>query len=186
MAVDGLYISGYFSEDDKPMIAAYADELKAKDVRFYVRNLSGTIMHAAFDFADFEVMAITYGVLQQFIINGGYDATKYFFKKLWWNITKDRKSNLPFTISIEGIPTKNGIETVKCKIQGQMSDDEKEMVIDKTFLLASQIEMHQYQLMERSQYYNALDGHLFRYDSNSKELYEVDIKAELQKMAKEK
>ena len=40
-------------------------------------------MQSAFDFADFELIAVAYEVLQQFILNGGYDVTKYFFKKLW-------------------------------------------------------------------------------------------------------
>ena len=81
MAMDGLYISGYFSDDDKLMLDNYADELHSKNVPFYVRNLSDTIMQSAFDFADFELIAVAYEVLQQFILNGGYDVTKYFFKK---------------------------------------------------------------------------------------------------------
>ena len=148
--------------------------------------LPNTIMQSAFDFADFELIAVAYEVLQQFILNGGYDVTKYFFKKLWWNITKNRESNIPFTISIEGIPTTNGSETIKCKTQGQLSDEQKEKVLDKTFSLASQIEKHQYQLMEKNQYYAALSGHLFRYDLSDEELHEIDIVAEVKKKSEEK
>ena len=119
-------------------------------------------------------------------LTAGYDVTKYFFKKLWWNITKNRESNIPFTISIEGIPTANGSETIKCKTQGQLSDEQKEKVLDKTFSLASQIEKHQYQLMEKNQYYAALSGHLFRYDLSDEELHEIDIVAEVKKKSEEK
>lgn len=133
MALDGLYISAYFTDDDDSMLAQYAEELQAKGVPLYVRNLSGTMMQSAFDFADFEVIAVAYEVLRQFIINGGYDITKYYFKKLWWNITKGKESNIPFTISIEGIPTLNGTETIKCKTQGQMSDEDRDKVLEKNF-----------------------------------------------------
>ena len=186
MAMDGLYISGYFSDDDKLMLDNYADELHSKNVPFYVRNLSDTIMQSAFDFADFELIAVAYEVLKQFILNGGYDVTKYFFKKLWCNITQNRESNIPFTISIEGIPTANGSETIKCKTQGQLSDEQKEKVLDKIFSLASQIENHQYRLMEKDQYYAALSGHLFRYDLSDEELHEIDIVAEVKKKSEEK
>ena len=179
MALDGLYISGYFTDEDRATLDYYADELKSKNVPLYVRNLSGTIMQAAFDFADFEIIAIAYEVLKQFIISGGYDLTKYFFKDLWWNITKGRQSNIPFTISIEGIPTVNGTETIKCKMQGELSDEETDRVIDKAFSLASQIEKHQYKLMDKNQYYNALGGHLFRYDVVNEEFHEIDIVKEL-------
>ena len=55
---------------------------------------------------------------------------------------------------------------------------------DKAFSLASQIEKHQYKLMEKNQYYNALGGHLFRYDSAREELHEIDIEVELKKRSK--
>lgn len=67
MAIDGLYISGYFSDNDNSMLSAYADELKGKGFRFYVRNLSGTMMQSAFDFADFELIAVAYEVLQPYL-----------------------------------------------------------------------------------------------------------------------
>ena len=181
MTLDGLYISGYFSDQDKAMLDCYADELESKSVPFYVRNLSNTTILAAFDYVDFEIISIAYEVLHQFIISGGYDLTKFFFKRLWWNITKGRESDTPFTISIEGIPTVTGPTTIKCKTEGRFSDQDKDKALDKTFTLAFQIENHQYQLMEKNQYYDALGGHLFRYDADNEELHEIDVAEELKK-----
>ena len=45
----------------------------------------------------------------------------------------------------------------------------------------SRVENHQYQLMEKNQYYNALNGHLFRYDLSDDTLHEIDIVAEVKK-----
>lgn len=123
-------------------------------------------------------------MLQQIIISGGYDITKYFIKKLWSNIVKIRKSKVPFTISIEGIPYFDGIETIKCKIDGDMSDENKEKVIEKTIALASQIEKHQYQLRAKSRYYDELGGYIFKYDMTDEQFYEMNIEEELRRKTK--
>ena len=39
MAIDGLYISGYFSDDDNSMLSAYADELKEKGLHFFMSEI---------------------------------------------------------------------------------------------------------------------------------------------------
>lgn len=69
--MDGVYISGFFSDEDKPALDGFANELREKGVPFYVRNLSGVIMQSAFDFADFELIAIAYPVFREFVMNGG-------------------------------------------------------------------------------------------------------------------
>jgi len=186
MAINGIYISGLFSDHDREMLDTYAAELSSKGIPFYVRNLTGSMLQSALDFTDYEVLAIAYEVLKQFLVSGGYDITKHYLKLLWKRITKDRYCNVPFTISIEGIPTPNGKRTIKCKITDSLSDEEKEKVLDKTFALASQIENHQYQLMEKNQYYSALGGHLFKYNSQSSTLSEIDVLEEIKKKTAEK
>lgn len=186
MPLDGLYISGYFADSDKAMLDQYAEELRSKSIPLYVRNLTGAMLQSAFDFTDFEMIAIGYEVLKQFVINGGYDITKCFIKKLWSDIAKGSNSNVPFTISIEGIPSENGAETIKCKIEGRLSDEEKARIIDKTLELASQVEKHQYRLMKKHKYFDALNGHIFNYDVESGELCEVDIEQELKKKSEKK
>lgn len=181
LSINGIYISGFFSKDDKEMLDTYAAQLSSKGIPFYVRNLTGSMMQSALDFTDYEVLAIAHEVLKQFLLSGGYDITKHYLKLLWKNITKDRYSGVPFTISIDGIPTSNGKQTIKCKVTDSLSDEEKEKVLDKAFALASQIENHQYQLMKKSQYYDALGGHLFKYDFQNSKLCEIDVEEEIRK-----
>lgn len=181
--MDGVYISGFFSDEDKPALDGFAGELREKGVPFYVRNLSGVIMQSAFDFADFELIAIAYPVLREFVMKGGYDLAKFFVIRLWNLVTKGRNSKIPFTVTIEGIPTTTGTETIKCKISEPLSKKAQEKVVDKAFELASQIENHQYQLLDRSRYYAALNGHIFNYDAESETLTEMNIEEELQKRA---
>lgn len=179
MAIDGVYISGYFTEEDRSELDVYARELRDKEIPFYVRNLTGTILQAAVDFADFELIAVAYPILQEFMVNGGYDLTKYFILKLWHLVTKRTRNRSPFTVSIEGIPTVNGTENIKFKVSEPLSRKDQEKFIDKTFELASQIENHQYQLLEKSRYYPAVGGHIFVFDSERESFEEVDIEAVL-------
>ena len=99
MAINGIYISGLFSDHDREMLDTYAAELSSKGIPFYVRNLTGSMLQSALDFTDYEVLAIAYEVLKQFLVSGGYDITKHYLKLLWKRITKDRYCNVPFTIS---------------------------------------------------------------------------------------
>ncbi len=165
MAIDGIYISRYFTDEDCLVLGNFEKGLHDRGCRLYVRNLSGTIMHSAFDFADLELIGIAYSVLRAFMMSGSYDLAKHFFLCLWRFITKDRQSDIPFTLSIEGIPTVSGSENINCKISGSLPDDLREKALEKTFALASQIESHQLQLLERSRYYDALNAHLFTYAS---------------------
>ena len=63
----------------------------------------------------------------------------------------------------------------------KVSKKAQEKVVDKAFELASQIENHQYQLLDRSRYFDALNGHIFNYDAASETLTEINIEEELQK-----
>ncbi len=180
MELEGIYISGFFKENDYLILDEYANQFKQKQIPFYVRNLNGMIMQAALDFIDYEFIAISYAVLQEFLISGGYDLAKHFFLKLWKFITKDYHHKVPFTISINGIPTKNGSETIKCKIDGQITDDMKMKAIEKTFELASQVEQHQFQLQERNSF-SILEGHIFIYDSANNTISEMDIEKDIKK-----
>lgn len=178
--MNGIYISGYFTEEDRHEIGVCVRELQEKGITLQVRNLAGTLVHAAFDFADFELVAVAYPLLREFLINGGYDIAKHYILKLWELITKGHNSKPPFTLSVEGIPTTNGPETIKVKASGHLSKEEKEKIVDKTFDLAKQIEDHQYQLMQRNNL-TVLNGRLFMYKSETETVEEFDIYEEIKK-----
>ena len=185
MGLDGIYISGFFSDEDKPYLDMYADSLRRRNIPFYVRNLKGAMLQSAFDFADFDVIAVGYTVLKEFLLNGGYDFTKLFLVRLWKFVTKDRERthNIPFTVVIEGIPTENGPETIKCKIDGNLTDEQKDRVIEKAFALANKVENHQYQLLKNK--YTFLEGHLLRYNQARESFEEIDIEEEIRKKTQE-
>ncbi len=88
-------------------------------------------MQTALDFIVYEFITVSYAVLQQFLISGGYDLAKHFFLKLWEFITNDYHRKVPFTISINGIPIENGSEPIKCKIDEQITDDMKRKLVKK-------------------------------------------------------
>lgn len=174
-----IYVAGFFCDEDKTSLDELYKELREDDISLIGRNLSGGIYNSALDFADLEVIAFSFELLKNFIISGGYDVLKHYILRFWKIIQKDRSGKVPFTISIEGIPTLNGTENVKCKISGLLSKNQKEQAVIKTFELAKQIEAHQYELLKRSQYYNVFNAHIFSFDPETDSMSEIDIEKEI-------
>lgn len=176
-----IYISGYFSDEDHSTLDEIKEELNKANIQLHCRNLSGTIMHSALDFIDIDMVALGWEFVQAMAFSGSFELLKLIVKKLWKLISKDRNTPVPFTFSISGIPSITGTENIKCKISGPLSDEAKEIAIQKGFELASQIEKHQFELLERDLYYPAVNAHLFRYDSVKTSYDEIDISAEVKK-----
>lgn len=176
-----IYVAGFFYDEDKPSLDELYKELRENDISLTGRNLSGGIYNSALDFADLEIIAFSFELLKNFIISGGYDILKHYILRLWKIIQKDRSGRVPFTISIEGIPTLSGTENVKCKIPGSLSKQQKEQAVIKTFELAKQIETHQYELLKRSRYYNAFNAHVFSFNPEDNAMSEIDIEKEIVK-----
>ena len=135
-----IYISGYFSDEDYSTLDEIKEELNKANIQLQCRNLSGTIMHSALDFIDIDMVELGWDFIQAMIFSGSFELLKLIVKKLWKLITKDRNTPVPFTFSISGIPSITGTENIKCKISGPLSDEAKEIAIQKGFELASQIE----------------------------------------------
>lgn len=176
-----IYISGCFSDEDHSTLDEIKEELNKANIQLHCRNLSGTIMHSALDFIDIDMVELGWDFIQAMVFSGSFELLKFFVKKLWKLITKDRSTPIPFTFSITGIPSITGTENIKFKIGGPLSDEAKELAIKKGFELASQVEQHQFQLLERDIYYPAFNAHLFRYDPTREAYDEMDISAEVKK-----
>lgn len=176
-----IYISGYFSDEDYSTLDEIKEELNKANIQLHCRNLSGTIMHSALDFIDIDMVEFGWDFIQAMIFSGSFELLKLIVKKLWKLITKDRNTPIPFTVSISGIPSITGTENIKCKISGLLSDEAKEIAIHKGFELASQVEKHQFELLEKDIYYPAFNAHLFRYDPERETYDEIDIAAEVKK-----
>lgn len=174
-----IFVSGFFNDSDLQDLNELKEELSEYEIALRMRNLLGGIYNSALDFADLEIIAFAYEMMKQFIYSGGYDVLKYFIVNIWYKINKSK--NVPFTIGINGIPTVNGPENIKCKISEQLSKKQREIVIDRTFELAKQIEEHQFELQKRSLYYDAFDAHLFRFDSTDETLKAIDVADEVRK-----
>ena len=176
-----IFISGCFSVSDQAVLDKYRSDLAERDIILQVRNLSGSLMHSAFDFANIDAVAFAYELIQSFVISGAYDVFKQYILYFWNIIKKDNTSAVPFTMTITGIPTINGPENIECQISEPLTTEEKELVIKEEYELARQIENHQFELLKRSQYYDALN--VFRFDSQSRSFVEKNIAEEMRKIA---
>ena len=178
---DNIFVAGFLSDKDKMQLDECRLELDKYNISLQVRNLNGTIMHSAFDFADVEIIAFSYELVKALYYAGLYDFLKYIILKLWHTVRKGPPSNIPFTIDIEGIPTINGPENLKFKISGSLSQDEKKIALEKSFELASQVEKHQAELLNKSIYNDAFNARIFAYDQQGSAYTEIDIAKEAQK-----
>lgn len=176
-----IYVSGYFCNDDIKLLNDYQTELRKENIALTYRNLSNTIMHSALDFADIELISFSYELIRTFVINGGYDVFKHIIAKLWSFTYQRTKSKTVFTIEIKGIPTYDNEENIKCKVSGELSEELKKEVIDKAFNLANKIADNEYELLERSKYYDAFNAHIFALDNEKFTLSEIDIDEEVRK-----
>lgn len=119
-------------------------------------------------------IVILHELFKTVILSGCYDAFKVIVKNLWSSIFNQSKEyQESFTISIENIPTINGPENIRCKINGDINSEQKSDAIDKFFDLAMKIEENQYKLKEGSCKFRGPNGYVFRYYSKDGNIYEM-------------
>lgn len=103
-----------------------------------------------------------------------------------WHSIRPHDSKIPFTIKISGIPTEDGSENISCKIEDSLTEEQKTMVISKTFDLANNIANDSFKLKQRSKFYDAFNAHVFRVDVENESISEIDIEEEVRKISSDK
>lgn len=175
-----IYVRGLFSDEDQSVLKVYTEELNAYNIKLCTENIKGSIFHAALDFFPLETLVVSFELLKNLVYSGSYDIIKYYIIKLW-NLAKTNRNRIPFFIQIKGIPVRDNEETIRCQVSEPLSDELKELVIDRFFDLASQIEQHKFELMERNPYYDAIGAHIFGYEKEDGSFFEIDTYKEIRR-----
>ena len=182
---NSIFIQYNSSYSNNSMLAECNEELKKYNICIQSQDLNGTIMHGSLDFIDYEFIEFGYELIRTIILSGCYDIIKFSILNIWHSI-RPHDSNMPFTIKISGIPTEDGSENISCKIEGLLTEEQKTMVISKTFDLANNIANDSFKLKERSKFYDAFNAHVFRVDVDNESISEIDIDEEVRKLSSDK
>lgn len=172
-----IYISGNFDDFEIIELKDIEQKLLMHQTSLYVRNLKGCLMQSALDFADYELIMFSYELIKTFLLSGSYDVLKYFLMQLWEKVSKSEK--IPFTIGIENIPINHSYENIKIKIDGKLSKQQKELVINRTFDVVDNLISNDFELKGKSKFYDAFNAHLLRYNFTEDTFEEVDIEKEI-------
>jgi len=149
-------------------------ELRNFGIEVSMNDNSDVCVSCCGNFHSSIAIEILHELFKTVILSGCYDVFKVIVKNLWSSIFNQRKEyQEPFTISIENIPTINGPENIRCKINGDINSEQKSDAIDKVFELAMMIEENEYKLKAGSHKYKGANGHVFRYYSKDGNIYEV-------------
>lgn len=182
---NSIFIQYNSSYSNNSTLTEYCEELKKHNICIHGRDLNGTIMHGALDFIDYEFIEFAYELIQTIILSGCYDIIKFSILNIW-NSIRPRDIKIPFTIKVSGIPTETSSENISCKIEGTLTDEQKSMVISKTFELANNIANDSFKLKESSKFYDAFNAHVFRIDVQNELISEIDIEEEVRKLSSDK
>lgn len=180
MAQNSIHIAGFFSKSDISELGYLEKELQQQGISLSVRCLQPAFINGVIDLLDFDIISLSFVVLNQFFINSGYDLTKHFILKLWKYTSKPQNSQTPFTLEISGIPTINGPENLKFKVLGELSDEIKLKIINEAFNTTNKITRNQYLLMEKNVFHSTTKGYVFRYNKETEQFLEVDFLKEIE------
>lgn len=172
-----ILVSGCFNKDAQEKLEKISKDFNKYNITLSVRNYQEVPLDC-FDSED--CIAAAYELIRFFVQSGIYDWFKYKLISIWNSGYTHKK----FTLSIKGIPLNDGSENIKVTASGELSDEQKNAMIDKTYELANKIIDKEYELKERNQFYQAMQTHPFIFNSSDNTLTEVDTAEEIYKRAK--
>jgi len=178
-------VVGFWGKDSEYILNECQEDLAKKDIFLRCHNISGHIYNSIFDFSGLDYIIINSGlILQSLLSNGLYDLLKYQIARLWGILRNQKKdiSTIPFFIKIEEIPTPSGDRSISFRVSGELTDEQKTLVIEKAFEITQKISEGTIHLMNLSKFHEAFScGNLLNIDPQNLEVSEVDIDAEVRK-----
>ena len=99
-------------------------------------------------------------------------------------LRKPEKNNstTPFFIKVGNVPTPSGDKNISFRFSGELTDEQKTLVIEKSFETIQKISEGSMHLMALTRFHEAFSsGNLLNIDPKTLEVSEVDIEAEIRK-----
>ena len=154
--------------------------LEIEERTFYIKN-------AYIDLVDYDCIAFAFYLINEFTVNGMYDAFKNIIIKLFGAIRKKgRGGDSDFTLEIGGIPKDGGTTAVSLKISGDYTDDDRRYAIEGIIALTNDIASGKYDFIYNSKCPDFSDKHIFEMDKESFDIKEIDVDNRIKKNYQDK
>lgn len=182
MEENGDFVIRYHSDYcDNTLLQKCETLLEEYQIQYKKIDLKGYIVNGALDFVDYDLIAISYTILQSFFLSGLYDVLKQIFINLWTSIRPEKVNRVPWTFRIEGIPTVGGKKNIAIKVTGHLNNEQKKLIINRVFDLANNIQNNSYRLKRQDKYYDIFNAHVININPETLEVQEINIEEELRK-----
>ena len=181
MEKNTIGIRGFWGDDSKYLLDECQKSLAKRGISLRLHNISGR----AFNFTGLDFIIMDAGLILQSLFSSGlYDFLKLQITILWGILRKPEKddSTIPFFIKVENVPTPNGEKAISFRVSGGLTDEQKTLVIDKSFETIQKISEGSIHLRAPTKFDEASNsGNLLNINPKNLEVSEVDIEAEIRK-----
>ncbi len=178
-------VVGFWGKNSQHLLDECQENFAKREIALRCHNISGHVFNAIFDFTGLDFIIMNAGlILQSLVSNGLYDFLKLQITMLWGILRKPEKNNstTPFFIKVGNVPTPSGDKNISFRFSGELTDEQKTLVIEKSFETIQKISEGSMHLMALTRFHEAFSsGNLLNIDPKTLEVSEVDIEAEIRK-----